>query len=112
MENNRKRPYVVVIHLTQDECDELNQNVSNSGLSRESYLRTLINGYVPSAKPHEDFLEVIRQLRYIGNNLNQLAIVANKTKSIDHDLLEKELSHLKDCIGDVREKVYLPRRIE
>lgn len=112
MEKNRKRPYVIVVHLNEDEYSMINQRVAESRLTREDYIRTLISGYIPNAKPHEDFLETIKQLRYIGNNLNQLAMIANKNHLIDSEDLKKEIMFLNDQIKEIREKVYLPRRIE
>ena len=112
MEKNRKRPYVIVVHLNEDEYALINKRVAESRLTREDYLRTLISGYVPNAKPHDDFLETIKQLRYIGNNLNQLAMIANKNHLIDSDQLKEEIQLLNNQISEIREKVYLPRRIE
>ena len=82
MNENRKRPYRVVIHLNFDELKTLNRNVEEAAYSRESYIRSLLLGKVPMPKPSDDFQEVIRQLRRIGNNINQLTVIAHKIGSI------------------------------
>lgn len=81
----------IKIRLSEDEFNCLNEKVVRSGLSREAYIRMIINGLVPKDKPAEEYLEILRQLRMIGNNINQLAVVAHKTGSID-GLKIKELS--------------------
>ena len=60
----------------------LNQNVQRSGLTREAYLRVLISGFVPKEKPPLDFWAMNRELHYIGNNLNQIALKAHALGAI------------------------------
>lgn len=109
---NRKRPCRVIVHLTITELKELNNKCKMSGYKREKYIRSLLNGYVPSEKANNDFSEVIFQLRKIGNNINQLTMLAHQSKSINYQDLKEELNYLNQSIGDLREKVLLPRSIE
>ena len=78
-----KRNKEIKIRLTDDELNDLNKAVAKTGLSREEYLRTLIKKIVPANKLYPDLIETIKQLRMIGNNINQLAVIAHKTGSID-----------------------------
>lgn len=78
-----KRKNRVEIRLSDDELDYLNKAVTKTGLSREAYLRLIIQKIVPAEKPYPDLKETIDQLRKIGNNLNQIAVIAHKTGSID-----------------------------
>lgn len=55
---------------------------------------------------------MIQQLRKIGNNLNQLTIIAHRTNSIDILKLKESLDYLNQSIGDIREEVLLPRKVE
>ena len=43
--------------MTEEELKHLNHLVRQSKLSRESYLRMIINGLVPRASPSEEFFE-------------------------------------------------------
>ena len=79
--NNRN--YEIKIRLTQAEMVHLTRLVSASGLSREAYLRKLISGVVPREAPPPDFFAMVRELHYIGNNLNQIATKAHALNAID-----------------------------
>ena len=79
--NNRN--YEIKVRLTQAEMVHLTRLVSASGLSRETYLRKLISGVVPKEAPPPDFFAMVRELHYIGNNLNQIAMKAHALGVID-----------------------------
>ena len=79
--NNRN--YEIKVRLTQAEMVHLTRLVSTSGLSREAYLRKLISGVVPREAPPPDFFSMVRELHYIGNNLNQIAMKAHALNAID-----------------------------
>ena len=79
--NNRN--YEIKVRLTQAEMVHLTRLVSASGLSRETYLRKLISGLVPKEAPPPDFFAMVRELHYIGNNLNQIATKAHALNAID-----------------------------
>ena len=79
--NNRN--YEIKVRLTQAEMVHLTRLVSASALSRETYLRKLISGVVPKEAPPPDFFAMVRELHYIGNNLNQIAMKAHALGVID-----------------------------
>ena len=79
--NNRN--YEIKVRLTPAEMVHLTRLVSTSGLSREAYLRKLISGVVPREAPPPDFFSMVRELHYIGNNLNQIAMKAHALNVID-----------------------------
>lgn len=112
MAENRKRPHRVIMHLNEKELNSLNDKVKQTGYKREVFLRLLIAGYEPPLRPKKDFYDMIRQLRQIGNNLNQLCIVANKTGNIDYHKLKYALDTLNKSIVEIRKDVLLPRKAE
>ena len=79
----KNRNYEIKVRLTQAEMVHLTRLVSASGLSRETYLRKLISGVVPREAPPPDFFAMMRELHYIGNNLNQIAMKAHALDAID-----------------------------
>lgn len=99
MTKNRYRR--VEVRLNDEELEQLNLAVAKTGLSREEYLRSIINNRVPAEKPHPDFIETIRQLRKIGNNLNQIVVIAYKTGSIDVLKYKKEAEKLQNEIQQI-----------
>lgn len=102
MEENMNRTKEIKIRLDETELIKLNALTKESGRSRESYLRSLINGIVPCNKPSKEYLEVLSELRHIGTNMNQIARVANKSSYIDYkkysdnvDLLFKDVAKIR-----------------
>lgn len=109
----RKRTHDIKIRLNDEELEYLDALVKKTGLSRESYIRDLINLVVPNEMPSEEFLETIKQLRRIGNNLNQIAMAANRNKWVNLVeyrsnvvKLQKEILSIKEIISE-RRKVEL-----
>ncbi|WMJ22889.1 plasmid mobilization relaxosome protein MobC [Paludicola sp. MB14-C6] len=75
--------YSFVIRLTEDEMIQLNAKVKQTGLSREAYIRLLLQNKVPVTIPPDIFYKVHNELCRIGNNLNQLANRAHVLQMID-----------------------------
>lgn len=69
----RKRGIRAQVWLNKEENTKLHTNAKKAGLSQESYLRSLINGYVPKELPPPDYFSMMRELHAIGSNFNQLA---------------------------------------
>ena len=104
----RKRNIRLMIRLNEKENILLIDKVRKSGLSKEAYIRYLISGYIPMEKPSQDFFDMIDQLRRIGNNINQLVMIAHKTGSIDIARYKRDIAELNKNILEIREKVLLP----
>ena len=75
----RKRSIQVMTHLNAKEYQALMKKVKKTGLSREAYVRQLMNGYAPKELPPPDYHSMIRELNAIGNSINQIAARANAT---------------------------------
>ena len=112
MRANRKRKHRVEVAMNDKEYKEFLENIKLCGMTKQSYLLCLISNHVPQPKPSKDFYDMIRQLRQIGNNLNQLCIVANKTGNIDYHKLKYVLDTLNKSIVEIRKDVLLPRKAE
>ena len=96
---NRKKE--IKIRLSEKELENLNHNVSLTGLSREKYLRLIIEKIVPTSLPSTELVETIKQLRAIGNNINQLVMIAHKTGSIDILKYKSDYDRLQNQIQEI-----------
>ena len=105
-----KRSIKITFRLNTQECQRLKKQVKKSGLSQESYLRTLINGYVPKELPPPDYYTMIRELHAIGSNLNQIAAKANATGHIDRTAFQYEANRLRKAVLDIQAAVTSPER--
>jgi hypothetical protein len=108
----RKRNIRAQVWLNQNESVCLQTNSTKSGLSQESYLRFLINGYEPKASPPLEYHALLRELNAIGNNLNQIAAQANATKHIDKTVFIYEANRLRRAVQDIQEAFTTPERMD
>ena len=78
----------------------------------QEYIRTLISGYVPAPRISDDVKEIIKQLRMIGNNLNQIAVIGYKTGIIDILKYKRNCSELEKNVQLILSNVTEPTRME
>ena len=107
-----KRNIEIKIRLNRKEMDLLNKKVKRSGLSRENYLRHLVNGVVPRDEPPPDYYAMMNQLYRIGVNLNQIAFKANALNVIEADKYAQAYAEYEKTVKEITEAVLLPRSIE
>ena len=87
----RKRGIQIPIRLNPDEYDALLKRVEKTGMTRERYIRLLLNDTVPREAPPVDYYTLICELRRVGSNINQLLKVAYSQNLVDVPLLRKTL---------------------
>ncbi len=80
-----------MFYLNDDEYIALKNKVSKTSFSRESFIRAAIKGTQIKEAPPIEYYELIRELRRIGSNLNQLLKIANTNGLLDAPRLRKEL---------------------
>lgn len=107
-----KRTYEIKVRLTADEMAHLNQLVTTSGLSRETYLRKLISGVVPKEAPLPDFWAMMRELHAVGNNLNQIAMKAHALNAIDAKRYDEGIQLFRDAVQNILSAVLEPIPID
>ena len=108
----RKRNIEILFRLNRKEAEALDKRVKKSGLSREAYLRQLINGLVPRNVPPPDYHSMMRELHQIGNNLNQIAQKAHVLNVIDVQRYDQEVRKFRQAVEQITGAVVLPERVE
>ena len=108
----QNRTIEIKCRLNRKEADALNKRVKKSGLSRESYLRHLINGLVPMDIPPPDYYAMMNELRAIGTNLNQIAQKAHVLNVVDAKRYDEAFATLKTSLVEIVNAVKRPRKIE
>ena len=99
----RKRNVHVQFWLDKKEAEAFNKKVKRSGLSREAYLRHLVNGL---------YYDFMRELHRIGGNLNQIAQKAHVLGVIDERRYDEEMRKFDQLVRDITKAVILPRAME
>jgi hypothetical protein len=98
--------------LNEKEAERFDMIVKRSGLPREVYLRHLINGLIPTETPPPDYHNMMKELRGIGRNMNQIAQKAHVLNVIDTKRFDEAYEQYKAAVIAITEAVMLPRKIE
>lgn len=107
-----KRNIEIKVRLNRKEAEALNKRVKKSCLSREAYIRHLIEGSVPRDAPPPDYFSMMRELYRIGNNLNQIAQKAHVLNVMDVQRYDAAIHELEAAIRKITEAVVLPQPME
>ena len=103
---NRTRNQRFLVSLTEKEMSSLMKNVKKTGLTRDAYIRKLIAGIQPKERPSADCFEVLKVLRQISINMNQIALKANTLNLIDAPFYSDCHRKLQAAIGKIMRTVY------
>ena len=104
-----KRNIEIKVRLNRKEADSLFKRVKRSRLSREAYLRHLINDMVPQEAPPPDYYAMMQQLYRIGNSLNQMAQKAHTLTVIDVQRYDAVYRQFETAVKEITEAVVQPR---
>lgn len=91
--------------MSEKEYKRITRRAKSCGLTKSAYVRQLIVGYKPRESPPADYFAMTRELKEIGNNLNQLAFVANATGLIDEAAYYENVIHLRDSLRRIEQTV-------
>lgn len=91
--------------LTEKEHRRLQRRAKSCGLTMSAYVRQIINGYKPRESPPADYYSMTREIKAIGNNLNQLTFMANATGLIDEAAYFENAAQLRDALKRIEKAV-------
>ena len=109
----RKRNHRIVFYLNDAEFETLESKVKQTSLSREGFIRNLISDVPIQEKPPADLHKLIWEIRRVGNNIDQILMIANARGLLDVPQLRKAMADLRDVeklIADTYSAVPVPRR--
>ena len=90
---------VVSVRMSPEELRTVNDRAVDCGKCLSTYVREVALGAVPRARPRRLEQETVYQLGRIGNNLNQIAYVANATGRLATERrLHEVLDELLDAV--------------
>ena len=101
----RKRNIRISVRLTEQEHKALVKICEVTGLSMEGIIRQLITDVQLKPRPPDSYAALARELSAIGNNLNQIAHVANATGQVKTDQLVKAQELLSKTWSLVQERI-------
>ena len=86
-----KKDNIVSVRFSDEELDMAKRKAKQAGMSFTVFIRAAVTGAKIKEAPPADFYELIREVRKVGTNLNQLAAKANSLGFIDALLLKDAL---------------------
>jgi len=77
-----KRNKQVIIRLTEGEYAALRDKANAAGLKISPLIRRMINDCTIKPRPPDSYRELVREIAAVGNNVNQIAHLANSIGSV------------------------------
>lgn len=87
----------ISVRLTEQEHKRLKTNATACALKMEPYIRKLIMGKEVRPRPPDEYIKLLREINAIGNNINQIAHIANAEQRISENKIN-EVLHLQNEI--------------
>jgi hypothetical protein len=84
----RKRNHHISVWLNEKELAHLRRQANHAGIKVDPFIRSLIMGIDIRPRPPAEYGALLRELSAIGNNINQIARIANSDKRISPQALE------------------------
>ena len=106
----RLREKQIVFRTTYEEYKEIKIRAEKVGLNLSDYIRNRAVGFEPREKPPKEFYEAIKQIRLIGNNINQIARLANETGILDEPTCKQQFDKLNELIIEIKKEFLLPKK--
>ena len=98
----RNRQNGVLVYLSDAEKQHLVKQTAVAGLSVGAFIRKLIMGNIIRPRPPDEYVKLLREINAIGNNINQIAHIANAEHRISEDKIETVLQMQNDIMRLVR----------
>lgn len=93
------------MRLTERDFKLLERRARQCMLTKSAYIRQLLHGYKPREAPSADYHAMTRELKGIGNNMNQIAFMANATGLVDEAGYYENVIQLRDAIKRIEQAV-------
>lgn len=100
----RTRMHKKQFWFNDEEDNALKIKSASVGMNESDYIRSLVLGYNPREKPDDRFYEVMKLMRSISNNLNQISKKAHTLGFVDELAYKKEADKWKQFMIDVKKE--------
>ena len=97
-----ERKYKLTVTLNEKDYARLNRLKKKTGLTTQAYFLKLFYEIQPKELPQTDFLEVLKVLRQISINMNQIAVKANTIGFVNADAYWENSRRLQKVISEIK----------
>ena len=93
----RTRNHRVVFYLNDKEFKAFEQKAKRSSRSREAFIRKIIEDVQIKELPPADLHKLIWEIRRVGNNIDQILMIANSKGILNIPDLRKAIDDLREA---------------
>ena len=93
----RKRNNRIVFYLDDKELESFERKVKKAGCSREAFIRKAVAEVQIKETPPADLHKLIWEIRRVGNNIDQILMIANSKGILNIPDLRKAISDLREA---------------
>ena len=86
------------IRLSESEFDDFTMKAEKAGLTKSALMRRAVKGLEVKEAPSVDVRSLMVDIIRVGNNLNQIAVVANAQQLVDVPVLHKTIGELQAAL--------------
>lgn len=104
----QKRNCEIKVRLSRSELQALDKKVKKTGMSREGYVRCLLRDKLPVEIPPAPYYDLVREIRALGNNMNQIAYKVHALGYVNHQEYREHANKV-IALADTIASVCLPR---
>ena len=97
----RNRQRGILVFLSEKEKKHLDKQAETAGLTKSHLIRKLIMDEDIQPRPPEELPKLLRELNYIGHNINQ---IAHKANAEDKATIE-QLQEVQQLLGEIYREV-------
>ena len=90
-----KRTKEIKVRMTEEEFDRVTALAQATVLSREAFIREALRGTTIRASPPAEYVEILREMRRMGNNVHQLLIKARTLEFVDEIMLQETVDMIR-----------------
>lgn len=95
----------LTVRFTEREYAALQRKAAAAGFKMEPFVRSLVDGCEVKPRPPDSYKDLARELSAIGNNLNQIAHIANRTGQVTQRQLQQATDLMRQIWALVQERV-------
>lgn len=90
-----RRTKEIKVRMTEEEFDRVTALAQATVLSREAFIREALRGTTIRASPPAEYVEILREMRRMGNNIHQLLIKARTLEFVDEIMLQETVDMIR-----------------
>lgn len=90
-----RRTKEIKVRMTEEEYNRVTALAQATVFSREEFIRQALRGTTIRASPPAEYVEILREMRRMGNNVHQLLIKARTLEFVDEIMLQETVDMIR-----------------